>query len=773
LTRVRTFAVYEQNISALVQEFPLLAATTLSSDLFEQTQFVMNIQLQPEGIVADIFPLEGNEGAIGHDLLHDPARQAVAFATIKKGAPVVAGPLTLIQNNKTALIVRYAVFVPFDRRPHPWTPPFDTFPPRTRSHAGDFTDPDGERAWWGFTAALIDWELFLKATISSPDFFVRIVAEESSDELHRSWDGGPASLDEPKVARVHSNYVNWQLQVSPKDGWKYQWGTLLITVVVLTSTTLTFILLYLLVTRMEAKLWTIELLSTTRKLKQQTKALDSARHQVHMFLGYICHEVRNPLGAMSSAIEILDQDTMLNEQSAGVVQMMRQSLTSATKILNDSLSLNKMDEGMLVLDPALVDLPKLCQDTATYYKQECKSKGNRLVVQNEALVDKFVLVDVVRIEQVLRNLISNAVKFTPPGGTITVLTKPGPMPELMTVEVTDTGIGISEEDAQDIFSAYVQIAPGKHQKGGGAGLGLAIAKNIVNLHNGELSLESTPGVVRAPTRRHDATQGSTFRMVLPVVNSDRFRRVTQQGVPEKPTLDINETAGGTLLESRQVDTPSSFCHSGPGLWEFAPRPSVVSSRSSGVELQLPDVELLSEARPQQLNVVVEPPRPTPPAPSGVRPLEGFYLILIDDNAVLRKMTAMLLTKWGANVVTGVSGIEFLQLTGCDPECNATATCGCTGCAHPETLQRKRFDFALVDSEMPSMSGCEAVTRFRTQCNKAKLAHVPVIFLTGDTRPERKGQFLEAGGDAVLLKPFRREDFSRCLYECGIQPRCQF
>jgi signal transduction histidine kinase len=174
-----------------------------------------------------------------------------------------------------------------------------------------------------------------------------------------------------------------------------------------------------------------------------------------------------------------------------------------TKIINDLLDITRMEEGRLVGKkwPAPVD--ELVVNAVSEYKSRAAEKGLELAFDvAEGLPP--VSVDVWRVHQVLENLIGNAIKFTPPGGTIEVFARLAGEPDMVEIEVRDNGPGIPPREQERLFTMFYQVETDSTRSAGGLGLGLVISKGIVESHGGRIWVESEPGM------------GSSFKFTLPV-----------------------------------------------------------------------------------------------------------------------------------------------------------------------------------------------------------------------------------------------------------------
>ena len=252
-----------------------------------------------------------------------------------------------------------------------------------------------------------------------------------------------------------------------------------------------------------------ELEAANRKLQE----LDKLKSQ---FLSVATHELRTPLSV------ILGYNAMLAETLEGKIddeekETLRESIAACKRLIrlvNSMLDITQIESGKMRMNLAPADLRQIVNSVAALFHHESHERDVHLQIELPSRLPRLV-VDAERIEQVLINLIGNAMKFTERGGSITVSVHQHA--GAIEVSVKDTGIGISPEDQTHIFDEFIQIrrqASNRHRHG--SGLGLAIAKRIVEAHAGTIGVSSTPGA------------GSTFRFTIPV---EATREAADRAVP--------------------------------------------------------------------------------------------------------------------------------------------------------------------------------------------------------------------------------------------------
>lgn len=238
---------------------------------------------------------------------------------------------------------------------------------------------------------------------------------------------------------------------------------------------------------------------------QRRQAMNSEREKA-MFLAVISHEVRSPMNAVLAAVELLEH-TPLDEQQRHFTGLANRGANTLLRLVDDVLDISKMEAGQLALNLEPVDPWALVLRVVDEHRTQAQEKGIELLVTGERPGDPLLL-DELRLAQVLRNLICNAVKFTDVGRVevqLLQLEKPAVEVRQLVIRVIDTGIGLSKQAQASLFRPYAQ-AKQSYRRTGGTGLGLVICRRLVRLMRGRLVLSSLQGVgtqveVRLPVER--------------------------------------------------------------------------------------------------------------------------------------------------------------------------------------------------------------------------------------------------------------------------------
>ncbi len=276
----------------------------------------------------------------------------------------------------------------------------------------------------------------------------------------------------------------------------------------------------------------MKLTESNQKLAISNDELLRATRMKDEFLANMSHELRTPLNSILGLNEALQEQIFgtLNERQSKTLRTIEGSATHLLALINDILDVAKIESGQVNLDLASTSIENLCQSSLAFIKQQALTKRIQVIHQLPKYLPDLML-DERRMRQVLINLLNNAVKFTPEGGTITLevshVKESGN--SYLRFAVIDTGIGISAENIQKLFQPFIQIDSALNRQYVGTGLGLALVKRIVELHGGKVGLTSELGL------------GSRFSVEIPFNEAEPKKEespttetVTSNAVLERP-----------------------------------------------------------------------------------------------------------------------------------------------------------------------------------------------------------------------------------------------
>ncbi|HEX5278234.1 MAG TPA: response regulator [Fluviicoccus sp.] len=380
---------------------------------------------------------------------------------------------------------------------------------------------------------------------------------------------------------------------------------------------------------------------TEELIESRTRA-DKASQAKGEFLAMMSHELRTPLNAILGSLQLLNSGALEGEpKEYGLLAS--QAANDLRRLVDDVLDFSRLDEGRLMLQLRDFSPAVLVESLRAACMPEAHAKGLEMAVSLEGQTQLWLRGDEVRISQILRKLLDNAIKFTDKG-RVGLRVRVNPFNETqahLLCEVFDTGIGISQATLPHVFEPFMQVDRSHSRRYGGAGLGLTIASRLTRLMQGDLRVESEPLVGTC----------FCFEVALPVCHEHAADRAVTEVPPRKSAFDAR-------------------------------------------------------------------------------------VLVVDDNPANRKVAEAMLKAAGCTVMTANNGKEAL-----------------------DNLQAGEIDLVLMDCQMPVMDGYEATRLWRNQERDRRL---PIIALTANASPDNETACLEAGMDAVLGKPFRRQQLEMLL-----------
>ncbi|HLO52343.1 MAG TPA: response regulator [Kamptonema sp.] len=530
-----------------------------------------------------------------------------------------------------------------------------------------------------------------------------------------------------------------------------------------------------------SKYWNAEEINLL-KLVGEIVAISLARHEAEVaqqkaaqaalaaskskseFLANMSHELRTPLTAILGLSEALRDEVFgpLTTKQHQKLATIEQSGQHLLELINDVLDLSKIESGKMELQLANADIQGLCDASLAFVRQQAHQKQIKLTAQIPPRIGK-IKVDERRMRQVLINLLSNAVKFTPDGGAVWIEVKPDLEHEVLHFSIADTGIGISLENIGKLFQPFVQVDSSFTRRYAGTGLGLALVRQVVELHGGSVSLES------------ELERGSRFTVSLPWKQEIKKSEMPM-AIATHQSLRLNQV----LIVEDSAPAAEQIAHY---LAELGINNSAIYSLGTGtvetaikmnpdaiiLDLQLPDrsgwdvlAQLKAEPRTHNIPILIvsvadEPVR-SPEASRYeylVKPFSRhqFQLALrklaaaqerFDKTATILESNSLPLLLLAEDNEANISTIvEYLEAMGYRV---ATAM---NGLEAVQMAKELKPNLVLMDIQMPEMDGLEATRQLRAD---VEFAQTPIIALTSLAMPGDREKCLETGVNEYMAKP---------------------
>jgi signal transduction histidine kinase/HAMP domain-containing protein/CheY-like chemotaxis protein len=436
-----------------------------------------------------------------------------------------------------------------------------------------------------------------------------------------------------------------------------------------------------------------------REIEERARQLDLASRYKSQFLANMSHELRTPLNSLLVLARLLAQNPTQNLTSKQVeyANIIHCSGSDLLQLINDILDLSKVEAGKMEVHPERFALASLIEDLEAVFRPLTTEKGLRFTIEPATSAPAEMITDKQRLRQILHNLLSNAVKFTEHGQVeLRIATAEHKLPSsdaVVAFSVTDTGIGISEDNLATIFSAFQQGDGTTSRRYGGAGLGLAICRDVAAQLGGEVAVHSDLGI------------GSTFSLYLPLTPQGG----TAEPAPSKTAAPrhTRTDALGTYVNGESPGSTADTSH----------------TSLSGADATGPD-------RAAPAAPAAEPIGPATPA-ARHDSLRGRKILLVDDDPRNAFALTNALELYGLTIVRASDGRKAI-----------------------DQLAAGDIDLVLMDVMMPQLDGHQTMREIRQM---PRFAHLPVIAVTARAMQGDREKSLSAGASDYVTKPVDIEE----------------
>jgi signal transduction histidine kinase/CheY-like chemotaxis protein/ligand-binding sensor domain-containing protein len=509
---------------------------------------------------------------------------------------------------------------------------------------------------------------------------------------------------------------------------------------------------------------TAELAQTVEQLRESEQRAQAASQAKSAFLANMSHELRTPLNGILGFAQLLARKKNRDADDQQGLAVIMSSGEHLLNLINDVLSLSKIEAGRITLETNRFDIRTIVSDVENVLRLQAEKKHLRLTIDvDETHLPKAVTGDGLRLRQILLNLLGNAVKFTESGSvSLRARWRDG----RARFEIEDTGPGISAEDQQKLFQPFVQSESGQRSKEG-TGLGLALSRDIARLMDGDITVESKPGVgsrfvvdVRLPEAAAETIQrderivaglakGHESARIL-VVDDTALNREVLVRLLAQAGFETREAANGTealaawrewkpqliWIDKRMPDMDGLEVTRRIRREEAARGEHTPILALSASALEHERGEILAAgcddfvAKPFHESTIFAKIREHLGVQyvyrERIAATETPHVLLVDDDAICRDVATEILHHNGVAVTAVASGSEAL-----------------------EELDGRRFDLVMIDLRMPVMSGIETTRRIRA---KTRSARIPIVAMSADTFDGEPARLAEAGMDDYVTKP---------------------
>jgi len=539
-------------------------------------------------------------------------------------------------------------------------------------------------------------------------------------------------------------------------------------------------------------------LDTTEGIEKAYKLIDTSLDKIEIerqkaqnenasktiFLANMSHEIRTPINGIVGFTDLLKKSN-LNKEQREYIDIISKSTDNLLEIINNILDLSKIESKKIEIDTITFSPIEEFENAVELFTAKASKKDINLSLFLDPTFEHYLLGDPLKVKEVLLNLISNSIKFTPSGGEVSVVIKKlkedAPEFEKIYFEVSDNGIGMTKEELSEVFDAFTQADSTITRKYGGTGLGLTISSNYVSLLGGELEVYSKKD------------QGTTFYFTLEFKKSQplkvakykhSFKHISPLIINDQKESDLTNflkdylsffTSKATLVDvdnikqniaefdrsnliviTKRIYNEYDFSYldkTNKKLLIIEPTKEYLNKSNYKPNIYrliepigfFKTVEVLSEIFPNQntslLSYLDKDEK---------RSKEKYKILIAEDNTINLKLMEEMFSQYdNVTVVTAQNGEEAV-----------------------DKFINDKFDIILMDIAMPVLDGMSATKKIIEYEEINSLTHTPIIALTANALKGDKEKFLSAGMDEYLTKPIKEELLLDMLSKFGISLKKQ-
>jgi signal transduction histidine kinase len=426
----------------------------LARQILKHAPHIANLGLARDNVITHLYPLEGNEKALGLRYLENAQQRDAVLRAIATRHTVIAGPVNLVQGGQ-GLVSRIPVFL-----------------------------DDGDQSYWGMASVVVKLLPFLEKigiTSKSGALDVALRGKDARGAQGEVFYGRAELFDDPAslVLSIQLPEGNWLLAVAPAAGWQVDSSrSVVIYAAGITVALIVCALLY-------------GLLNSNAALRHANRETALANEHKSRFFTNMTHELRTPLTAIHGAIRLISSGVFLDnaEKTRELIQNAERNCKRLIWLINDMLDLKKLESGKMEYKFVQQPLIPILRDALDEVQHFAAQYDVHLVLRGADCTTELT-VDANRMRQVMVNLLANAIKYSPTGGDIEVAIVPGA--RRLRVEVADHGEGIPADKLDKIFAEFAQADAPAAKIVASTGLGLSICKHIITDHGGEIGCQNRP-----------------------------------------------------------------------------------------------------------------------------------------------------------------------------------------------------------------------------------------------------------------------------------------
>ncbi len=514
------------------------------------------------------------------------------------------------------------------------------------------------------------------------------------------------------------------------------------------------------------------------KIAIEKKKAERANAAKSIFLANMSHEIRTPINGIIGFTDLL-KNSKLEDEEKEYVDIIQKSTDNLLEIINNILDLSKIESQKIEIDEILFSPVEEFENSVDVYMPKAESKNVNLSLFMDPDFDHYLLGDPTKIKEVLLNLISNAMKFTPENGQISVvITKQAtsnPDIEKIYFEVSDSGIGIDTKDMEEIFDAFSQADSTITRKFGGTGLGLTISSNYIALMGGKLEVESKVNTgsnfyftlelkKQKPLKtiyhnrfthfhpliiKSEASQNNLHIHVKEMMNylSDHSKTTTIEHLSDPATLeDIN-----LIITQKDLISEEEYALL-TGL--NIPMLNIAKTKDRALMKNIVDEGLFGTYEPLNITKMVKSLKAIEEKSDflgsdidegiAVGRKEQYRVLVAEDNEINQKLIQKILEHLNFDITIVGNGQEAV-----------------------DKRKSEEFDIILMDIAMPIMDGVSATKEILAYEKREKLSHIPIIALTANALKGDREKFLNNGLDDYLPKPTKEQQIKELAIKYGV------